>query len=127
MSDVMQLYFPGERGNGYPVDSAFVNKMLDSGIIAHCIIEPRRFGGVHVLVKECRTELLLKEILKMAKPKKFWMCVVVPVGGGPTFQHPSRAEAEKEAERLAKKTHCEVYVLEAVQYVKVADVVREDL
>lgn len=49
--------------------------------------------------------------------KRFWMCYV-DGGDPPTHKHWSEKDARKEAERLAKLTGCDVFVLDASQFVR---------
>lgn len=56
--------------------------------------------------------------------QEFWMCLVEG-GSCPTFRHESEAQAKAEAERLARQEKKPVYVLQAIDSVKVADVIWE--
>ena len=49
--------------------------------------------------------------------KRFWMCMVDGIGY-PKVRHWDDAVARGEAERLAKETNSDVFLLEAVEYVR---------
>jgi len=51
--------------------------------------------------------------------KRFWMCWV-DKGRFPTFQHWTLEDARTEATRLARLTNKDVYLLEATDFVRVA-------
>lgn len=48
--------------------------------------------------------------------ESFWMCFAEG-HNNPTFKHTSLYSAQAEAERLAEKLNCKVYVLQAIEEV----------
>jgi hypothetical protein len=53
-------------------------------------------------------------LVDQSKPAKFWMVYVPDNGSNPTVRHPTLELATEEAERLARKTGKQAFVLQAV-------------
>lgn len=54
--------------------------------------------------------------VRKATRQRFWICIVDE--GGPPARHYYKKDAMKEAERLAKETDSDVFLLEAAEFVR---------